>query len=185
MVVCELGRDWRLRQEELYVDRDQYATVAGRDAGWLDVPTLPCDVHVPLIAAGVIGDPVVADNCFKSEWIEQKSWWFKKVFQAGAELRKAQNAELVIEGLDAHADLFLNGVYLGHHRSAMYPFRQDVKELLQDGDNLLVVRVTSGLEYYNELGLSKMRQFISAEHKRGRGPRGDERRVFVRKPQYV
>jgi beta-mannosidase len=185
MYRCELVKDWLLRQEELYVDRNDYPTVVARQDGWLVVPSLPCDVHVPLIDAGVISEPLVADNCFTSEWIEKKSWWFKKTFTAGEELLQAQNSELVIEGLDAHADLFLNGVHLGHHRSAMYPFRKDVRDLLKAGENVLVVRLTSGLEYYTDLDLAKIRHQISAEHKRGRGPRGDERRVFVRKPQYV
>jgi len=185
MHVCELGKKWQLRQEELYVDWHSHAAIACSETGWMDVEALPCDVHVPLIEAGVIGDPVVADNCFKSEWIEQKSWWFRKVFSAAPELLNAQNGELVIEGLDVHADLFLNGVHLGHHRSGMYPFRRDVRDLLNERDNVLVVRVTSGLEYVSDLDLSKITHLISAEHKRGRGPRGDERRAFVRKPQYV
>ena len=53
MYLCELGKDWQLRHEELYWDRDHYAAAMGRQTGWLDVETLPCDVHVPLIKAGV------------------------------------------------------------------------------------------------------------------------------------
>ncbi len=185
MYLSELSKDWQLRHEEIYFDRDHYAAVVGRQDGWMDVPALPCDVRVPLIAAGLIEDPVVADNYIRSEWIENKSWWFKKTFTAGPELLASQNSELVIEGLDVKADLFLNGRYLGHHASAMYPFRQDVRDLLRAGANTLVVRVTSGLEYVNNLDLAKIGDHISAEFKRGRGPRGDYRRVYLRKPQYV
>jgi beta-mannosidase len=185
MYRCELGKGWQLRHEEIYFDRDHFATVISREAGWLDVPSLPCDVRVPLIAAGLIEDPVVADNYLRSEWIENKSWWFKKTFTAGDDLLRSQTSELVIDGLDVKADLFLNGTHLGHHASAMYPFRKDVRDLLHAGENLLVVRVTSGLEYVSNLDLAKIGDHISAEFKRGRGPRGDYRRVFLRKPQYV
>lgn len=185
MFVCDLGAAWQLRQEALYCSRDFYARVVESREGWMDVHSLPCDVHVPLMQSGAIDDPVIADNYAKSSWIEQRSWWFKKIFRAGDELCRSERSELVIEGLDVHADLFLNGVFLGHHRSAMYPFREDVRNLLKAGDNILVVRLTAGLEYYNSLDLSKISEFISCEYKRDRGPGGDERRVFVRKPQFV
>ncbi len=185
MYLCELDKDWRLRQEELYCGRDDYPAVAGRRDGWMDVASLPCDAHVPLIAAGVIEEPLVADHCFKSQWMEGKSWWFKKTFTAGAALLATDNSELVMEGLDAHADIFLNDTYLGHHPSAMYPFRQDVRDRLREGENVLVVRLTTGSEYYSDLDLTKIKDFISCEYKRGRAPRGDDRRAMLRKPQYV
>jgi beta-mannosidase len=185
MNVRDLSAGWQLRQEELHCDAGCHVTVAGRADGWLAVSSLPCDVHVPLIQAGIIAEPLEADNCFKCEWIERKSWWFRKVFRAEAEQPRAQACELVLEGLDVHADVFLNGAHLGHHRSAMYPFRQDVREVLKEGDNVLLVRVTSGLETVTDLDVARIKDTISSEHKRGRGPRGDDRRVMVRKPQYV
>ncbi|NJD02389.1 MAG: beta-mannosidase [Ruminiclostridium sp.] len=185
MYVYGLKNDWKLRYEELYCDKNYYTAVTNKEEGWFDIETLPCDVHVPLIENGIIEDPVIAGNCFKCEWIEDKSWWFRKIFNAGEDLINSQNSELVIEGLDVKADLFLNGTYLGHHGSAMYPFRKDVRDILHEGENILVIRVTSGLEYYSELELSKIKDYIACEYKGGRGPRGDNRRVFVRKPQYV
>ena len=181
----ELGKDWQLREEALACGRDQHAVVLGRETGWLPVPALPCDVHVPLIEAGLIENPVVADHHLRCQWIEDRSWWFRRTFSAAGELLAADNSELVIDGLDAHADLFLNGTHLGHHRSAFYPFRRDVRDLLRAGENILLVRLTSGLEYYSDRDLAAIKDFISCEYKRGRAPRGDNRRVFVRKPQYV
>ena len=185
MRAYDLSAEWQLRQEALHCAASQQATVAERLEGWLAVPCLPCDVHVPLIEAGLIGDPVVADNCLRCEWIEDRSWWFRKVFHAGKELRETRNSELVVEGLDAKADLFLNGEHLGHHASAMYPFRLDVRDRLREGANVLLIRVTSGLEYFSDLDVAKIKDYVSCEYKRGRGPRGDNRRVLLRKPQYV
>jgi beta-mannosidase len=185
MYTCDLNSNWKLRYEELYCGRSNYLTIAGKTDDWFDIETLPCDVHVPLIEKGIIEEPLVADNCFKCDWIEDKSWWFKKVFEAGSELLDSHNSELVAEGLDVKADLFLNGEYLGHHNSAMYPFRQDVRDILQKGENVLIIRVTSGLEYYSELDLSKIKDYVSCEYKRRQSTRGDNRRALVRKPQYV
>lgn len=181
----ELGSNWEIRQEPIYYSREHYAEIEVKEDGWLPVASLPCDVHVPLIDNGIIGDPVVADNSFKCEWIEDRSWWFRKVFNADDRLIKTHNSELVIEGLDVKADLFLNGTYLGHHASALYPFRKDVRDILKNGTNILIIRLTSGLEYYSDQDLSKIKDWISCEYKGGRGPRGDNRRAMVRKPQYV
>ncbi|NJD02146.1 MAG: beta-mannosidase [Ruminiclostridium sp.] len=189
MYVCELKKEWKLRYEPLYYDREYYAEVAEKKDGWVNVEALPCDVHVPLIENGMIEDPVIADNCFNCEWIEDKSWWFRKVFKAEKELLHSHNSELVVERLDAEADLFLNGVYLGHHKSETYPFRKDIRDILHEGENILVIRLTAGLEYYNELGLSRIHwkgsDYVSGSFIRNCGPRRDHRRVFVRKPQYV
>ncbi len=185
MNLCDLRNTWQLRHEELHCDKDHYPSVICKEDGWMRVDSLPCDVHVPLIENGVIDDPVVSDNYLKCEWIESKSWWFKKEFSAGRELLQSHNSELVVEGLDVKADLFLNGYHLGHHSSAMYPFRRDVRDCLREGDNVLAIRVTSGLEHFSDLDLAKIKDFISCEYKRDRAPRGDNRRVFVRKPQYV
>lgn len=184
-----LDRDWKLRHEQLYFDPHYYAVVVNREDGWLDVASLPCDVHIPLIANGTIGDPVVADHCFQSVWIEDKSWWFKKVFQVDDTMLASQNSELVIERLDVKADIFLNGLHLGHHRSETYPFRKDVRDVLAKGENVLVVRVTPGLEYFTDLDSSKIHwkgeDYVSGGFTRSNGARRDHRRVFVRKPQYV
>lgn len=185
MYKLELKDDWKLRYEELYFDKNYYSEIVDKKYGWYNVKVLPCDVHVPLIERGEIEDPVIADNCFKCKWIENKSWWFKKIFSIGKELLSSQNCELVIESLDAEADIFLNGVHLGHHRSQTFPFRKDVRDILNERDNILVIRVTSGLEYYCELELSKIKDFVHTVYKMSGEPRGDERRVFVRKPAYV
>jgi len=185
MYFLELNKNWKLRSEELYYDKAYYSEVSEKEDGWYDVSSLPCDIHVPLIEKDEMGDPVVADNCFKCEWIEKKSWWFKKVFKAGKELIRTTNSELVIKNLDSEADLFLNGVHLGHHSSSTFPFRKDVRDILKEGNNILLIRVSSGLEHYNEFDLAKIKDYVHAVYKSSGEPRGDERRVFVRKPAYT
>lgn len=100
-----------------------------RVEGWFQTD-LPCDVHIPLIKNGIIKEPLEEDNSFECEWIEDKSWWFRKSFEADNSLIKEEVIELTLESLDAEADIFLNGSHLGHHRSAFYPFVSDVKKQL-------------------------------------------------------
>ena len=180
-----LDKDWELRYEDIYWGKEYFAEVIDKKEGWHKVHSLPCDVHMPLIENGIIEDPMIADNHLNCRWIEDKSWWFRKIFEADEKLIDSNISELVLGGLDVKADIFLNGKYIGHHASAMYPFRKDVKDLFNKGENILLIRVTSGLEYYSDLDVAKIKDYISCEYKRGRGPRGDNRRALVRKPQYV
>ncbi|QJD84888.1 glycoside hydrolase family 2 protein [Cohnella herbarum] len=182
MYTMKLNENWAVRFEELSEGADRHREVALRTEGWMKGASLPCDIHMPLIEAGHIEEPLVRDHFFDCEWTENKSWWFKKLIRLSNEELSPSRIELVLESLDAEADIFLNGSALGHHRSAFYPYRQEVKRLLREGDNELLVRVTSGLELHSgpaETERFKERVGIEKGHNRG-----DLRRVFVRKPQY-
>lgn len=172
---------WQVRYEEMAWGPQMAAAVLDKNEGWMNA-ALPCDVHQPLTENRVIKEPLEADNFFGCKWVENKSWWFKKAFEVGNDMLKEDVAELVIESLDAEADIFLNSLYLGHHRSAHYPFKKEVRDILKTDDNILLIRVTSGLEHVNEQELSSLEWLVSTEAK---DDRGDKRRAFVRKPQYV
>ena len=180
----DLNEYWQLRSEELSVGPKWHAAISLKKEDWLDC-SLPCDVRMPLIEGGIIRDPVVADYSNESEWIENKSWWFLKAFYITSDQLEADSLELHLESLDSEADIFLNQVELGHHRSAFYPFTADVKSYLKEGENQLLIRLTSGLENYTAQDLASAHGTVSTEKKQNRGERGDERRAMVRKPQYA
>lgn len=183
MSKIELNQGWLLRNEELGMGTERAADVLNRKEGWLET-NLPCDVHMPLLENGIIKEPLEAKNCFDCEWVEDKSCWFKKVFNTDEEFLKGNVLELTLESLDSEADIFLNGCCLGHHRSAFYPFKQDVKNVVNKGENVLLIRVASGLEYYSESDITNLKK-LSFSYVGGIYNRGDARRLMVRKPQYV
>ncbi len=184
MYKLDLNHNWMLRSEGLHWGPEMLPAVMSRENGWI-CAGLPCDVHMPLIDNNIIKEPLEADNCYESEWIEEKSWWFKKVFTADERLLEADISELTLESLDAEADIFLNGFHLGHHRSAFYEFTTDVGNYLKKGENILIVRVSSGLEHVKEQDIAAISECINTEIINGRADRGDKRRAFIRKPQYV
>ena len=144
---------------------------------------LPCDVRMPLIAAGRIGDPVVADCYEQSHWVEQRSWWFVRTFdwQGGSWDR----VELTLDRLDFGADIFLNGERIGRQMSVHFPFVCDVRAQLRPGANTLAVRLTCGLERVSEEDLASIDWAVCTEEGNGCPERGDRRRAFLRKPQYT
>ena len=179
-----LNRNWALKEMPLNVKKEMSESVCADKQGWYTGLNLPFDVHTPLIDNGVIKDPVLSDYSFLSEWIEQRSWWFKKSFSGDEIFNGASVCRLVIESLDVHADIFFNGVYLGHHASAHYPFIYDIKEFIKSDENILLVRMTSGLEYVDDSDLAEIDFAVCVEGERNIS-RGDKRRAFVRKPTYV
>jgi beta-mannosidase len=176
-----LSGTWDLRHEPIHHDVDYARHLTGTsssDADWIKTH-VPSDVHEALIENGTIKDPVVGLESFACEWIEERSFWYRKTFCPSDEVRASTRIELVCESLDAEADVFLNDVHLGHQKSSFYPFRREVRSILREGENELLIRLTSGLERYSAAEVSPYSRTVSKTYRRG-----DERRVFVRKPQY-
>lgn len=163
------------------MDAGQHTAVLRRSEDWLPA-LLPCDVHQPLIAAGLMAEPLEGSNQRTALWTEKKSWWFLKEFEVTAELLAADRVELTLESLDVEADIFLNGAQLGHQRSAFYPFLREVKSHLRLSGNQLLVRVTTGLEHVRDADLAA---FPSPSVSWPELGRADHRRILLRKPQFT
>ncbi len=74
--------------------------------------------------------------------------WFRRHFTVEAEsLSRSQVFDLVFEGVDYFARIWLNGKFLGEHEGYFNPFRFEVSRMLQAGDNLLTVEVTNPYDY--------------------------------------
>jgi beta-mannosidase len=179
-----LNGTWDLRDEPLGCPLSDARRIAAATDGWIPQP-VPGDIHQGLIDAGRIKEPLVGLNSFDCRWTEQRSWWFRRKFEVPAEWLGAEVVELELGGLDSNAELFLNGEHLGSHRNAFRPFVLDVKPWLQAGENVLLVRLTAGVETVTEADLDAPDGVRgSTEAGNGRPERGDQRRTLVRKPQY-
>lgn len=184
MIEMNLAEGWRLLETPLDWGNGRLSRVLETKEGWMDC-ALPCDVHMPLEKAGRIKNVVLADYCFDAEWIERRAWWFVREF-AGADIDlDAEVIELVLTSLDAHADVFLNGEWLGAQISAFYPFARGVKDRVRPRKNVLAVRVTTGLEQVSDADLAELNWAVTHESGNGNPARGDLRRGFLRKPAYT
>ena len=179
-----LNDNWKLTMEDLSVTRDLVSSVYDKRDGWMDC-NLPCDVHMPLISHGLIKDPTEALNCYDAEWTATKSWWFKREIHVPKALYENDVLELTLESLDIMADIFINGKYIAAHKSAFYPFCADVKKHLQIGDNTLLIRVSTGLEHVDMATIEEIAPSAGPIYDDLGNPRGDVRRLALRKPQYV
>ena len=179
-----LNGTWELIDEPLATTAEDAGRVLARTDGWIQQP-VPGDIHQGLMATGRIKDPLLGLNSFECAWTEERSWWFRKTFATEPAWLTSDAVELELNGLDSNASIFLNGQHVGDHTNAFYPFVVDIKPRLNaDGDNTLLVRLTAGVEGVMPDMLEPLGVPVSTEAGNGRPERGDQRRVFVRKPQY-
>ncbi|GAB3955399.1 hypothetical protein GCM10027614_64520 [Micromonospora vulcania] len=107
--------------------------------------TVPGCVHTDLLDAGLIPDPYLDDNERTLAWIGHTDWVYRTTFvhQPGDDDR----VDLVCAGLDTVATITLNGVQVGSTENMHRGYRFDVRSLLRDGDNDLVVAFDSAYRY--------------------------------------
>jgi beta-mannosidase len=116
-----------------------------REAGtdeWLPAQ-VPGSVQTDLLALGRIPDPFVADNELHVQWITDRDWEYRLVLQADPETLAEKHIFLVCNGLDTLADVTLNGKMLGHAENAFRQYRWDVKTILAEGENELLIAFPS------------------------------------------
>ncbi len=99
-------------------------------------------------------------------WLEGSVWYRKPFVYDAARLRR-QGRRLFVHfgGANYHADVFLNGRRVGSHDGGFTPFQFDITDLLEDGDNRLLVHVDNrrrrdgvpaqGFDWFNYGGLTR------------------------------
>lgn len=98
--------------------------------------SVPGDVHQDLQRAGVLPDPHLGLNEFHTQWIGRCVWEYRTTFDV-SELRACN--ELVFEGIDTIAEVYLNDVWLLSARDMHLTYAVDVTHHLRLGRNELRV----------------------------------------------
>jgi beta-mannosidase len=109
---------------------------------WLPAE-VPGSVHVDLLALDLIPDPFVADNELRVQWVAERDWEYRLTVEVSPGLRAEERVFLVCDGLDTLADVVFNGQPLGHAENAFRQYRWDVKSLLNEGENELLITFPS------------------------------------------
>ncbi len=128
--VIPLNSDWEFRQ---------IAEAIASDAPTWRPAQVPGDVHLDLLRNKLIPDPFYRDNEAKLQWIENADWEYRTTIQAPADLLSRHNIELVFEGLDAYAEVYLNDKLALTADNMFREWRVNLKPLLKPGANQLRV----------------------------------------------
>lgn len=112
---------------------------------WLPA-TVPGDVHLDLLRNKLIPAPFYRDNENKLQWIENADWEYRTTIPVSEKLLHRQNIELVFDGLDTCAQVYLNGNLLLTSDNMFRTYRLNAKPYLKAGDNQLHVVFTSPIQ---------------------------------------
>lgn len=165
-----LDAGWQLRAADAALSTpDNLAATSGWRAA-----RVPGNVIQDLLAAGDIPDPFIGTNEQDVQWVGERDWCYRLDFDVDL-ATLAAHTDLVFEGLDTFARVWLNG------------------ELILEGDNMFVpARVSVGTRLRQ--GSNRLAIVFDAALRRGRerealfGKRhlwnGDASRLYVRKAQY-
>ncbi|MDX6403935.1 MAG: beta-mannosidase [Blastocatellia bacterium] len=114
---------------------------AGKDK-WYPASVPGC-VHTDLLTNKLIDDPFYRDNEKKLQWIGKTDWEYQTTFNVTAEMLGRTNLELVFEGLDTYANVFLNEEPLISTDNMFRTWRVDAKRFAKPGANTLRIRFRS------------------------------------------
>ncbi|GAA1007751.1 beta-mannosidase [Acrocarpospora pleiomorpha] len=116
---------------------------------------VPGEVHTALLAAGLIADPDVGWGELAQRWVGHSHWVYRRHVQWSP--TPGARTDLVAEGLDTIADVYVNGHRVGVARDQHLAYRWRVDDVLLPGDNLVEVRFASAWD-------------AAREHERAHGP---------------
>lgn len=115
--VKNLHEGWKFRQARL--------------TNWYPA-TVPGVVHTDLLQNKIIEDPFFRLNERGLQWIDKEDWVYETCFTLAADMMRKENMELVFEGLDTYADVYLNDECIlkadNMYRRWSIPVRQYIKE---------------------------------------------------------
>jgi len=100
---------------------------------------VPGCVHTDLLDNGLIEDPYFGDNEADLQWIGETSWKYVAKIIPDPWILEKENIELVFEGLDTYAEVYLNDSLILTAYNMFRIWKADVKDILHKGENHLAV----------------------------------------------
>ncbi|MFT5433037.1 MAG: beta-mannosidase, partial [Myxococcota bacterium] len=84
METLSLNGKWKVRDEPLSCKGiGGLRRTVEADSRWIPA-SVPGEIHLDLLRAGVIDEPLISLNAKESRWPEKRSWWFVRTFRARA-----------------------------------------------------------------------------------------------------
>ena len=115
---------------------------------------VPGSIQQDLIRYNILPDPFYGTNENLVQWPENENWDFRKTFNLTEKELQFDDAILTFEGLDTHADVFLNGSKILHAQNMFIGYKVPVKDILRKGENQLYIRFYSPITYMEPADLT-------------------------------
>ncbi len=124
MIQINLNTEWTLTQ-------------SGHSASY--PAPVPGTVHDALLDARVIPDAHYGFNEREQLWVGKADWVYQRDFEVSSELISQKHIQLVFEGLDTYADIYINEVKIGTSKSMYCRYAFELKTHLREGQNSIRV----------------------------------------------
>lgn len=173
--IMSLNEGWQFRQASKSV---QNGVTDSTPTQWYEA-AVPGSVQRDLIHHGVLPDPYYGTNEKKVQWVENENWDFKKTFFVTSRQLQYDDAIISFEGLDTHADVFLNGSRILRADNMFIGYKISVKKILKEGENNLYIRFYSPIET-----LMPARETFGYDYPAGNDHREEKLSVYNRKAPY-
>lgn len=122
--VKNLHEGWKFRQARL--------------TNWYPA-TVPGVVHTDLLQNKIIEDPFFRLNERGLQWIDKEDWVYETCFTLAADIMRKENMELVFEGLDTYADVYLNDECILKADNMFRCWSIPVRQYIREENNILKV----------------------------------------------
>lgn len=132
---------------------------------------VPGDITVDLWRAGEVKNPYFGMDYKEIEWVARRDFTYRTVIRADADMLKNESVQLIFDGIDVLADVYLNGRHLGSTENMFLQYRYEIRDLLRPGDNLLTVEMHSTLNAMDRIDTTGYYAIFNVK------------RIFVRKAQ--
>ncbi|WP_156895668.1 beta-mannosidase [Massilia putida] len=130
-----IDRGWTFRLAPGNAQRDAHPEAASWHAA-----TVPGTVHTDLFANKAIPDPYVGAPEAGLQWIGLADWEYRTTFDAPRTALAAARSDLVFDGLDIFAEVWLNGIKVLDADNAFRTWRVPVQgKLREKGNELRIV----------------------------------------------
>jgi beta-mannosidase len=136
--------------------------------------TVPGTVHTDLLANKIIPDPFYRDNESKLQWIGKEDWEYATTFNIDSIKFNRKYVELVFEGLDTYADVYLNDHLILQANNMFRTWRIDVKGFIHLKNNQLHIIFRSAERITDSLAKAALPLYRPSENNRH----------YARKAQY-
>ena len=113
---------------------------------WLEAKVPGC-IHTDLHRHGLIKDPFWGSNEHELQWIEETDWKYKLTFSVNAEFLSNLHTDLLADGLDTLATIFVNDREIARTENMFVGYRWPIRDALKEGQNEVRVEFASTRNY--------------------------------------
>lgn len=135
---------------------------------------VPGTVQQDLVDLALIPHPYKGLNEDIIIKLEPKDWMYERTFEFDESLSEDEELDLVFEGIDTLADIYLNDIHIGSTENMFLQYRFDIKDIVNTGKNKIKVVIKSPINIPK--ALEKNYGVLGGPEESARG--------YIRKAQY-